>query len=42
MTIVWTLVTDLRRALSPDTLVTEADDLPAYGQDFREQRGIQG
>ena len=36
------LVMDLRRALSPDTLVTDAADLPAYGQDFRAHRGIPG
>jgi glycolate oxidase len=36
------LAMDLRHALSPDTLVTDAADLPAYGQDFRAHRGIPG
>jgi glycolate oxidase len=40
--IVPALVADLRRALSPDALVTDAEALPAYGQDFREHRGTPG
>src|SRR5919107_3095514 len=36
------LIMDLRRALRPETLVTDTADLPAYGQDFRAHRGIPG
>ena len=37
-----TLVNDLRPLLSPDALVTDAAELPAYGQDFWTQRGMPG
>ncbi|HEU0116796.1 MAG TPA: FAD-linked oxidase C-terminal domain-containing protein, partial [Thermomicrobiales bacterium] len=36
------LMADLRRDLSPSTLVTEATELPAYGQDWRAARGVPG
>jgi glycolate oxidase len=42
VTIVRALVEDLRRGLSPDTVVTDAEALPPYGQDFREHRGTPG
>ncbi|HEU0114124.1 MAG TPA: FAD-binding protein, partial [Thermomicrobiales bacterium] len=42
MTIPQTLMADLRRTLSASTLVTEAADLPAYGQDWRAARGVPG
>ena len=42
MAIVPALIADLRRALSPYALVTDAEALPAYGRDFREHRGTPG
>jgi glycolate oxidase len=36
------LAMDLRQVLAPRTVVTEPEDLPAFGQDFRGPRGIPG
>ncbi len=36
------LIQDLRRSLTATTLVSEAADLPPYGQDFRAHRGVPG
>ena len=42
MTLTPALIKELSRVLSPESLVTATEDLPAYGQDFREQRGVPG
>ena len=42
MALVAALTDDLRRLLSPDALVTDPEELPAYGQDFLANRGTPG
>jgi glycolate oxidase len=42
MTAVSPLAADLAALLSPDAIVTDAAELPAYGEDFLENRGTPG